>query len=380
MATPIILVVNPLMAAMIMTELEKQTARTTAGDYVQVNLPSAVGKVVNCAMQQEDGTIEVSQIQESGKYIIENEHGLFLAVQHNSCFVKIFWVKWAYFVYDAEYFSLTQFRIIAHRNMAEFFVEYIDRSVLWPIGIEPMLKHLAAITSHSYESQLAFFLPKGVKVNEVHRGIKHAFAKSLCNGSLTRQAFYVYMMIVLGHTCMFTDVVFENGAFQRFRTWLEHVFPREGENTVWIRQSVDSQMGVHDLLDAADDPDPKQRFVLPYDTVHCTAYAAQDLLTQSGAPCVNLIIVLDSYFRYINGQSLEYFTPIDLKKKAPDLEDLEGQMTLSPLYPIAYSPRPTARKRLLAEFNEARFDVTSDEEESQRSRFDALVAILEAEE
>ncbi len=379
MSSPFILVVDPLVAASIMTELEKQTARTTTADYVQVNLSSVVGKVMSCAEQLEDGTINASQILESGKYRIESEHGLFLAVQHNSCFVKIFWVKWAYFVYDAEYFSLSEFRIIALHNMAKFLIEYVDRSVLWPIGIDPMLKHLAAITSHSYESQLAFFLPKGVKLNEVHSGIKHAFAKSLCGGSLSRQALYVYMMIVLGHTCMFTDVVYENGAFQRFRTWLEMIFPREGENTVWIRQSVDFQMGVHDLLDAADDPDPKQRFVLPYDTVHCAANAAQDLLIQSGAPCVNLIIVLDSYFRYVNGQPLEYFTPLDLKKKAPELEDLEGQMTLSPPYAIAYSPRPTARKRLLAEFNEARFDVTP-EEESQRSRFDTLVATLEAEE
>lgn len=92
-------------------------------------------------------------------------------MQHNSCFVKIFWVKWAYFVYDAEYFSLSEFRIIALHNMAKFLIEYVDRSVLWPIGIEPVLKHLAAITSHSYESQLAFFLPKGVKVNEVHNGM-----------------------------------------------------------------------------------------------------------------------------------------------------------------------------------------------------------------
>ena len=74
----------------------KKTKHSSATlDYVQVTMPPLTGKLMNCAMQMEDGTIEESQMQESGTYRIEHEHGLFVAVQHNSYFVKILWVKWA---------------------------------------------------------------------------------------------------------------------------------------------------------------------------------------------------------------------------------------------------------------------------------------------
>ena len=157
-------------------------------DYVQVTMPPLTGKLMNCAMQMEDGTIEESQMQESGTYRIEHEHGLFVAVQHNSYFVKILWVKWAYFVYDAAYYSLSEFRVIVLHDMATFLIDYVNCAVLWPIGIDPMLKNLAAITGYSYESHLAFFLPKGLKVSAVHKGLKHQMAKSFAKYGSSQRA------------------------------------------------------------------------------------------------------------------------------------------------------------------------------------------------
>ena len=63
--------------------------------------------------------------------------------------------------------------IVLH-DMATFLIDYVNRAVLWPIGIDPMLKNLAAITGYSYESHLAFFLPKGLKVSAVHKGLNQA--------------------------------------------------------------------------------------------------------------------------------------------------------------------------------------------------------------
>ena len=39
--------------------------------------------------------------------------------------------------------------IVLH-DMAKFLIEYVDRAVLWPIGIDPLLKYFSAITSYSY--------------------------------------------------------------------------------------------------------------------------------------------------------------------------------------------------------------------------------------
>ena len=39
--------------------------------------------------------------------------------------------------------------IVLH-DMAKFLIEYVDRAVLWPIGIDPLLKYFLAITSYSY--------------------------------------------------------------------------------------------------------------------------------------------------------------------------------------------------------------------------------------
>ena len=177
----------------------KKTKHSSATlDYVQVTMPPLTGKLMNCAMQMEDGTIEKSQMQESGTYRIEHEHGLFVAVQHNSYFVKILWVKWAYFFYDAAYYSLSEFRVIVLHDMATFLIDYVNRAVLWPIGIDPMLKNLAAITGYSYESHLAFFLPKGLKVSAVHKGLKHQMAKSFANGSSQRACGWWFLFLEHG--------------------------------------------------------------------------------------------------------------------------------------------------------------------------------------
>ena len=41
-------------------------------------------------------------------------------------------------------------KMIVLHDMAKFLIEYVDRAVLWPIGIDPLLKYFSAITSYSY--------------------------------------------------------------------------------------------------------------------------------------------------------------------------------------------------------------------------------------
>ena len=41
-------------------------------------------------------------------------------------------------------------KMIVLHDMAKFLIEYVDRAVLWPIGIDPLLKYFLAITSYSY--------------------------------------------------------------------------------------------------------------------------------------------------------------------------------------------------------------------------------------
>jgi hypothetical protein len=88
--SPLILVVDDYTMALVITEMAKQTERSAGTlDYVQVLMQDPlVGKVMDCAMQKQDGTILQSQVQESGVYRVEDKHGLWLAVQHGSYFVK----------------------------------------------------------------------------------------------------------------------------------------------------------------------------------------------------------------------------------------------------------------------------------------------------
>ena len=96
------------------------------------------------------------------------------------------------------YYSLSEFRVIVLHDMATFLIDYVNRAVLWPIGIDPMLKNLAAITGYSYESHLAFFLPKGLKVSAVHKGLKHQMAKSFANGSSQRACGWWFLFLEHG--------------------------------------------------------------------------------------------------------------------------------------------------------------------------------------
>ena len=350
MSIPLLLTTDAMAVATMLVHALKASEQQS-GEYANFTLSSLIlGKLTSFAMQNDDGAIEDGELKESGRYDLCN--GLFLGIQRNSAVTKVLWCKWASFEYDAQYFSIAKLRLVLHKQMLQFLFEYIDRAVLWPIGIDTLLKFYAALTSYSYETHLAFFLTEtDVQVSKVYEGLGNKFAKAMCNGPLFRQAFYILNMIILTHTCIYADVVFGVGALNSMRSWVETCFPREGVNTLWLRTYVDSHMGVHDFLDDLDDFE--NHFKLDFDFVYHLAQPAQDLLEFSGAPAVNLDVVLDSFYRYSNGQPGEFFTPLTKKSKVDEslIETLYESSDTSSSRPS--SPIESSRRCLLLEFDEA---------------------------
>jgi hypothetical protein len=371
MQAPMLLTIDELTAANLLVKVNESLGEPTLFTYVNVIIPVPIkGKLSNFSIQRDDGAIEDAELQETDSYEIDS--GIFIGMQRNSHVVKILWCKWAYFFYNAESFVVEHLRLIIHRDLVNFLFTYVDRSIAWDPDINPLAKYLSALVSHSYESQLCFDISNqmGLKISEIYDGFDNSFAKTYARGSLWRQAFYLVFMLIIAHIAKYEDAVHENGAFENMRSWIEGIFPREGVFTPWIRGNIDKHIGLHDFFDDLDNP--IGRFNLKYQFVYHVAQAAQDLLVFSGAPRVNVETVLDNYLRFLNGEPRSHFTPINLRLSAP--RDPLGELTISPMSSIGIlSPIESSRKKLLAEFEDVRFVMTSDE----MMPIDKLITLLE---
>jgi hypothetical protein len=315
-----------------------------SGDFIIFTMTDVLGKVTTCEVLNEDGSIDHAQVQPSGNYVIE--YGLYIAVQRHSYNTIILWCKWAYFDYDMGAFTVSNLKLIVHRQFALYLFSYIDRAVLWAANIDPLVKFLSALTMHSLETMLCYSSTSlGLPASRLFGGLEHKFAKAFSRGSLWRQAFYVACMTIIAHTCAYEDAVYKRKSLDKMRTWMQLVFPRN-ESSIW--SDIDFPTGVHELYSLLDLDVFDFRF--DYDFVHHTAEAAQGLLNYSGAPCVDIDVILDSYFRYKNGQALDEFTPIEVNASSDE----------------ASSPVQSSRKDLLPEFNRV------------HTKIDELVVLLEA--